>query len=50
MHEPWYASASELARQIRAGRLGAHEALEAFLARVDRLNPAIDPSIRRGPP
>ena len=22
MHEPWYASASELARQIRAGRLG----------------------------
>ncbi|MEN9316673.1 MAG: hypothetical protein RIS35_3066 [Pseudomonadota bacterium] len=42
MQEPWYASAAALAREIRAGRLSAHEALEAFLARVDRLNPAIN--------
>lgn len=42
MNDPWYVSATDLARAIRAGRLGAQEALEAFLGRVDRLNPAIN--------
>lgn len=42
MNEPWYASATELARAIRAGRIGSLEALEHYLDRVDRLNPAIN--------
>jgi amidase len=35
-------SASQLARQIATGDLGARELLEHFLARVDRLNPALN--------
>lgn len=37
-----FQSATALARQIANGSLGAREALEHFLARVDRLNPAIN--------
>ncbi len=42
MNEPWFASATELAEAIRARRIGALEALEMYLDRVDRLNPAIN--------
>ena len=37
-----YQSATRLARAIREGRIGARDLLEQFLARVDRLNPAIN--------
>jgi amidase len=40
---PWhFQSASQLAAQIRDGRVGARELLEHFLARVDRHNPGIN--------
>ena len=42
MRDPWYASAVDLAREIRERRLRASELLEIFLERVDRLNPAIN--------
>lgn len=35
-------SATALARQIHGGALGARELLELYLARVDRLNPALN--------
>ena len=37
-----YQSATHLAAQLVAGTLGARELLEHFLARIDRLNPAIN--------
>ena len=37
-----YQSAHALARQIARGELGARELLEHFLARIDRLNPALN--------
>ncbi|MEN9628555.1 MAG: hypothetical protein RJA10_1782 [Pseudomonadota bacterium] len=37
-----FQSATSLARQIANGTLGAREALEHFLSRVDRLNPALN--------
>ncbi|MBL8352998.1 MAG: amidase [Burkholderiaceae bacterium] len=37
-----FQSATAIARQIAAGTLGAREALEHFLARVDRLNPRLN--------
>jgi len=42
MNEPWFSSATELARAIRERRLGARDALEMYLSRVDRLNAAIN--------
>ena len=42
MNEPWFASATELAEAIRTRRLSACEALEMYLGRVARLNPAIN--------
>lgn len=42
MRESWFASATELAREIRQGRMRAAEVLEEFFARVDRINPAIN--------
>lgn len=37
-----FQSATDLAHAIRSGRVGAREALEHFLARVDRFNPTIN--------
>jgi len=42
-----YQSATQLARAIREGRIGARELLEHFLARVDRLNPGINALVRQ---
>jgi amidase len=42
-----FQSATAIARQIAQGTLGAREALEHFLARVDRLNPALNAVIQQ---
>lgn len=42
MRDPWFASAVDLAREIRQGRIRAAELLEVFLERVDRINPGIN--------
>ena len=42
-----FQSATELAHELRAGRIGARELLEHFLARVDRLNPALNAVIQQ---
>ena len=42
-----FRSATELAHDIRGGRLGARELLEHFLARVDRFNPALNAIIQQ---
>lgn len=42
MRDPWFASATELAREIRQGRLRSAELLECFLERVDRIDPTIN--------
>ncbi len=42
-----YQSATQLARAIREGRVGARELLELFLERVDRVNPAINAVIQQ---
>lgn len=46
MTELHYQSATELAASLRAGRLGARELLEHYLARVDRLNPGLNAIIQ----
>ena len=40
--DPWYMGAVELAGEIRARRMSSVEALEMFLARVARHNPALN--------
>jgi len=40
--DPAYASAAELVAAIRAGRLGSRELLDHLVARIERLNPAIN--------
>jgi aspartyl-tRNA(Asn)/glutamyl-tRNA(Gln) amidotransferase subunit A len=40
-------SASEIARQVRAGRLSPREPLEAVLAQADRVNPRVNALITR---
>lgn len=42
MTELHFQSATALARAIREGQVGARELLEHFLARIDRLNPALN--------
>lgn len=42
-----YSSASELARAVRARTVGAEELLEAYLERVDRLNPELNAVVVR---
>ena len=42
MTAPHFRSAKQLAADIRRGRLGALEALDLFLARVDRFNPQLN--------
>jgi amidase len=42
-----FQSATQLAHDIRGGRLGARELLEHFLARVDRLNPALNAIVQQ---
>jgi amidase len=42
-----FQSATAIARQIAAATLGARDALEYFLARVDRLNPAINAIVQQ---
>ena len=42
MRDPWFASATELAREIRQGRIRAVDLLEMHFARVDRINPSIN--------
>ena len=45
-----FQSATQIARQIADGSLGAREALEHFLDRVDRLNPSINAVILQDRP
>lgn len=42
MRAPWFASAVELAREIREGGATASGLLEMYFERIDRLNPAIN--------
>ncbi|HWS74498.1 MAG TPA: amidase [Quisquiliibacterium sp.] len=42
MRDLWFASATDLAREVRQGRLRAAQLLEIFLERVDRINPSIN--------
>jgi amidase len=42
MTEPHFRSAKQLASDIRRGKLGCLEALDGFLARVDRFNPRLN--------
>ena len=42
MRDPWFASASELAREIRLGRIKAVDLLEMHFARIDRINPSLN--------
>ncbi len=42
-----YSSASDLARAVRARKVGAEELLEAYLERVDRLNPELNAVVVR---
>jgi amidase len=47
MTAPHFRSAKQLAADIRRGRLGALEALDLFLARVDRFNPQLNAIVVR---
>lgn len=42
-----FRTATQLAQSLRSGEVGARELLEHFLARVDRLNPAINAVIQQ---
>ncbi|MEO4001796.1 amidase [Mesorhizobium sp. CAU 1732] len=42
-----YSSASELARAVRARKIGAQELLDAYLVRVDKLNPELNAIVVR---
>ena len=42
MTAPHFRSAKQLASDIRRGKLGCLEALDLFLARVDRFNPQLN--------
>lgn len=42
MRDPWFASAVDLAREIRERRIRASELLEIFLERVDRIDPSLN--------
>jgi amidase len=47
MTAPHFRSAKQLAADIRRGKLGALEALDLFLARVDRFNPQLNAIVVR---
>lgn len=47
--EIWSWSAATLARAIRDGRISSHEAVQACLARIEAVNPAINAVVRLAP-